>query len=159
VPALREAGFARFTAVASASGLSARRLAERAGFERSVSGAEAVVDDADVGTVVIASPHDTHAALAVPALQARKHAFCEKPLALTFDELGAVVEAWRAAPESVLFVGFNRRWSGAVRAVRDHLATGAGPLVVTYRVNAGELPAAHWYHDRRQGGRLLGEVC
>jgi predicted dehydrogenase len=26
-------------------------------------------------------------------------------------------------------------------------------------VNAGRLPDTHWYKDRRQGGRLLGEVC
>jgi predicted dehydrogenase len=31
--------------------------------------------------------------------------------------------------------------------------------VITYRVNAGTLAASHWYHDRRQGGRLLGEGC
>jgi len=43
--------------------------------------------------------------------------------------------------------------------VTDHFAGGAGPLVITYRVNAGTLPAGHWYRDRRQGGRLLGEVC
>ena len=30
---------------------------------------------------------------------------------------------------------------------------------MNYRVNAGPLPSGHWYHDRRQGGRLLGEVC
>ena len=28
-----------------------------------------------------------------------------------------------------------------------------------YRVAAGPVPDGHWYHDRRQGGRLLGEVC
>jgi predicted dehydrogenase len=31
--------------------------------------------------------------------------------------------------------------------------------VITYRVNAGRLPPQHWYLDRRQGGRLIGEVC
>jgi predicted dehydrogenase len=30
---------------------------------------------------------------------------------------------------------------------------------VTYRVDAGGLDPSHWYHDRRQGGRLLGEAC
>ena len=45
------------------------------------------------------------------------------------------------------------------RLVREHFAGGTGPLVITYRVNAGLLPESHWYHDRRQGGRLLGEVC
>ncbi len=158
MPAFKQAGFERFVAVASASGLSARRMAERAGFEKAVSGADAVIDDPDVDVVVIATLHDTHATLAARALRAGKHVFCEKPLALTMEELDDVEAAWRDSGK-VLFVGFNRRWSGPVRLVRDHFASGTGPLVITYRVSAGTLPETHWYHDRRQGGRLLGEVC
>lgn len=158
VPAFKAAGFDRMVAVASASGLSARRLAERAGFEKAVSGADAVIHDPDVEVVVIATPHDTHATLAAQALRAGKHVFCEKPLALTMEELDDVEAAWRESGR-VLFVGFNRRWSEPVRLVREHFAGGAGPLVITYRVSAGTLPDSHWYHDRRQGGRLLGEVC
>lgn len=158
LPALREAGLSRLVAVASRSGLSARHLAEQAGFARAVSGADAVIDDPEVDVVVLAGPHDTHAPLAARALRAGKHVFCEKPLALTEAELDDL-EAALDESEGVLFVGFNRRWSAPVAAVRDHLAGSAGPLVLTYRVNAGSLPAGHWYHDRRQGGRLVGEVC
>lgn len=158
LPALKQAGFSRFTAVASASGLSARRLAERTGFERAVSGPEGVLDDPHVDVVVIATPHDTHAAIAARALRAGKHVFCEKPLALSADELDDVEAAWREGG-GVLFVGFNRRWSPAVSRVVEHFDGASGPLVITYRVNAGTLPETHWYSDRRQGGRLLGEVC
>ena len=158
LPALRRAGFERLVSVCSASGLSARRLAEGAGFERAVSGAEVVIDDPDVEVVVIATPHETHAGLAARALRAGKHVFCEKPLALSAEELDSVEAAWRES-DRVLFVGFNRRWSEAVSRVAGHFAEGSGPLIVTYRVSAGLLPASHWYHDRRQGGRLLGEVC
>ena len=42
--------------------------------------------------MVIATPHDTHADLAVRALAAGRHVWCEKPLALTEDELDAVRE-------------------------------------------------------------------
>lgn len=145
-------------AVSSSSGLSARRLADSAGFARAVSGADAVIDDPDVSKVVIATPHDTHAELAAKALRAGKHVFCEKPLATTIDELDQVTAAHRLSG-AVLFVGFNRRWSPAVEQAATHMGGGAGPLVVNYRVNAGVLPESHWYHDRRQGGRLLGEVC
>ncbi len=158
VPALRAAGFERLLAVTSASGLSARRLGERAGFDKAVSGADAVLSDPDVDVVVIATPHDTHASLAARALRSGKHVFCEKPLALTTDELDEVEAAWRQSGR-VLFVGFNRRWSPAIRRVRTHFSHGTGPLVVTYRVSAGTLPQDHWYHDRRQGGRLVGEAC
>jgi predicted dehydrogenase/threonine dehydrogenase-like Zn-dependent dehydrogenase len=158
VPAFKEAGFDRFVSVASASGLSARRMAERAQFEKAVSGANAVIDDPDVEVVVIATRHDSHARLAAQALRAGKHVFCEKPLALTMEELDDVQDAQREGG-AVLSVGFNRRYSQPIRLANEHFGQGAGPLVITYRVNAGGLPPRHWYGDRRQGGRLIGEVC
>lgn len=158
IPALQEAGLDRFVSVASASGLSALRVAERSGFERAVSGAEAVIEDPDVGLVVVATPHDSHARLVAMALRQGKHVFCEKPLALTFDELDDV-EAAKREGGGVLFVGFNRRYSEPIVVVRDHFSGATGPLVITYKVSAGSLPPKHWYHDRRQGGRLLGEAC
>jgi predicted dehydrogenase/threonine dehydrogenase-like Zn-dependent dehydrogenase len=158
LPALRRAGFSRLVAVASAGGLSARRLGERMGFERAVSGAPDVYGAADVDVVVIATSHLAHADLASAALRAGKHVYCEKPLALTEIELADVEAAWRDSGR-VLFVGFNRRWSKAVRLVKEHFEGGSGPLVLSYRISAGTLPPSHWYHDRRQGGRLIGEVC
>ncbi|MCA1846220.1 MAG: Gfo/Idh/MocA family oxidoreductase, partial [Actinobacteria bacterium] len=104
------------------------------------------------------NPHETHAALTARALRAGKHVFCEKPLALTLDELEEVEAAHRAGG-GVLFVGFNGRWSEPVRAVIARLAGGTRPL-------SGHLPG-----QRRgpaggpliprppPGGRLLGEVC
>lgn len=156
LPAFAGAGFDNLVSVASASGLSARRAAERHGFAQAVSSADEILGDPRVEVVVVATPHDTHADYVVRALQAGKHVWCEKPLALSLEELDQVEDVWRASGR-VLMVGHNRRWSPHVRAVRDGLA--GAPAVVTYRVSAGRLPAGHWYGDRRQGGRLLGEVC
>ena len=144
--------------MASASGLTATRAAQRHGFEKAVAGADAVLADPDVSVVVIATPHDTHASLTVRALTAGRHVWCEKPVALTEDELDAVRAAWLESGR-VLAVGFNRRWSPAVAAARRALAGVAAPKLVVYRVAAGPVPDGHWYRDRRQGGRLLGEVC
>lgn len=155
LPAFAAAGFGRLVSVASASGLSARRVAERSGFEKAVSGADEVIDDPDVEVVVVATPHDTHADYVVRALKAGKHVWCEKPLALSLEELDEIEDVWRASGR-VLMVGHNRRWSPYVRAIAGELAE---PAVVTYRVSAGRLPTKHWYTDRRKGGRLLGEVC
>ena len=158
LPAFRAAGFDHFVAVASASGLSARRAAERHGFEKAVSGADAVIKDPEVDVVVIATPHDSHEDLVTRALTAGRHVWCEKPLALTSGGLDKIESAWQAS-QSQLMVGFNRRWAPAVRATQRMLAGVASPKLVVYRIAAGRVPDGHWYRDRRQGGRLLGEVC
>jgi hypothetical protein len=158
LPAFRQAGFARFVAVATASGVSARRAAERHGFEQAVTGAGAVIGDPDVGLVVIATPHDTHEELSCQALAAGRDVWCEKPAALSLAGLDEVEKAWRGSGRQ-LTLGFNRRWAPAVRAAQQALAEVRGPKVVVYRVAAGRVPEGHWYLDRRQGGRLLGEVC
>ncbi len=158
LPAFRDAGFDRFTAIASASGITSRRAAERHGFGRAVSGGYRVIDDPQTSVVVIATPHDTHAELAVLALTAGRHVWCEKPLALTVAELEEAERAWRASGRQ-LAIGFNRRWSPAVLAARRVLAPVSAPRLLVYRVAAGPVPDGHWYHDRRQGGRVLGEVC
>jgi predicted dehydrogenase/threonine dehydrogenase-like Zn-dependent dehydrogenase len=158
LPAFRDAGFDRFTAIASASGITSRRAAERGGFARAVSGGFRVIDDPDTQVVVIATPHDTHAELAVLALTAGRHVWCEKPLALTMDELDEVTRAWQGSGLQ-LAIGFNRRWSPAVLAARQVLAEVSAPFLLVYRVAAGPVPEGHWYHDRRQGGRVVGEVC
>jgi predicted dehydrogenase/threonine dehydrogenase-like Zn-dependent dehydrogenase len=158
LPAFRDAGFSRLVAVTSAGGLTATRAAQRHGFEKAVAGAEAVLAEPDVSVVAIATPHDTHASLTVQALTAGCHVWCEKPAALSEEELDAVRAAWLESGR-VLAIGFNRRWSPAVAAARRVLAGVAAAKLVVYRIAAGPVPADHWYHDPRQGGRLLGEVC
>ena len=97
--------------------------------------------------------------LVTRALEAGKHVFCEKPLALSLEELETVIDEARSAP-GILAVGFNRRFAPLALRLRDYLASGGGPVTITYRVSAGALPAGHWVHDLEQGGgRILGEVC
>lgn len=155
---LKAAGFDRLVSISSANGVSARRVAESAGFEKVESSIEQIIDDPDITAVLIATPHSTHADLTARALSGGKHVFCEKPLALSYDELNLVLGAWRRSGRQ-LFVGFNRRLSPAVQAATTALSGVGGPLTLDYRVSAGRLPPKHWYHDRLEGGRLLGEVC
>jgi predicted dehydrogenase/threonine dehydrogenase-like Zn-dependent dehydrogenase len=158
LPAFRRAGFKQFVAVTSASGITARRAADRYHFDKAVSGAFKAIDDPDVGIVVIATPHNTHAELAMLALKYGRHVWCEKPIALTIDELAGVETAWEASGQQ-LMIGFNRRWSPAAMVAHNWLAEMVSPKFLVYRVAAGPVPDGHWYTDRRQGGRLLGEVC
>lgn len=158
VPALTAAG-ARLELVGGGSGPSAEAAVRTLGFGRAAESAEAVIDDESVDAVVIATRHSTHAELVIRALEAGKHVFCEKPLALSFESLEEVVAAAAAAP-GILAVGFNRRFSPLLRDVKSFVGGGAGQIAATYRVNAGRVPPEHWVHDLEQGGgRALGEGC
>jgi predicted dehydrogenase/threonine dehydrogenase-like Zn-dependent dehydrogenase len=158
LPAFAAAGLRPPLAVTSSGGISATRVAERFGIGLVVSDAERLVELPNLNSVFITSRHDSHASLTTRALGAGKHVFVEKPLALSEDELADVLAA-RAMSKKVVWVGFNRRHSTAVKAAKRSVTGSGEPLLISYRVNAGKLPETHWYHDRRQGGRLLGEVC
>ena len=106
---------------------------------------------------MIATRHSSHADLAATALRAGKAVFVEKPLALTDEQLREVEDA--LSPDSVLMVGFNRRFAPLVERLEDELR-GCDDLSISIRVNAGPLPPDHWLHDPEDGGgRLLGEGC
>jgi predicted dehydrogenase len=156
VPAASRAGFT-WAAICSASGAGAERIARSLESAVAVSEPASVTEDAAVPVVFVATRHDSHARFVVDALAANKHVFCEKPLALTEDDLAGILAAWESS-SGALMVGFNRRWSPAVADIARHVG-GRGPLQIIYRVNAGALPDGHWLLDRRMGGRLLGEAC
>ena len=118
-----------------------------------------VLKDSSIDLVVIATRHHEHAEQVTRALEAGKHVFVEKPLAIDWAGLDQVTKAYREHPGSMLMVGFNRRFSPAVLAVRDLVANRRAPLVIEYRLNAGYLPLDHWVHGAQGGGRNVGEAC
>ncbi|HEV2765925.1 MAG TPA: Gfo/Idh/MocA family oxidoreductase, partial [Pyrinomonadaceae bacterium] len=158
LPHFKEQG-ADFRSIATASGVSARDAGEKYGFARFVSGADEVIEDVDVNLVVVATRHDSHAALARRALERGRHVFVEKPLALNDAELDAVLAA-AANSEGRLMVGFNRRFSPLARAAKEFFEGRRAPLSMLYRVNAGRVPRSSWIQDPLEGGgRVVGEVC
>jgi predicted dehydrogenase/threonine dehydrogenase-like Zn-dependent dehydrogenase len=159
LPALRGCGAIRRVAVATATGGSARRSAERFGFESCGTDPSAALSRPEVGLVFVATRHDSHAALAAAALRAGKAVWLEKPVGLSPDELELVLSAARETG-GFLAVGYNRRFSVHTRAAREALAGRQGPLALHYAVAAGPTPAGTWITDPRAGGgRIVGEVC
>jgi len=158
LPAIRAAGLPIRTIVSS-GGLSAsvEGKAARAAFASTE--AEAVFTDPEIDTVVVLTRHDTHASFAARALDARKHVFVEKPLALSQRGLEEVRTALEAS-NSLLMVGFNRRFAPRARDMKKLVDRRSGPLSLVITVNAGRLPVDHWARDPRQGGgRIVGEAC
>lgn len=80
----------------------------------------------DIDVVDIVTPGDTHAEIAIAALEAGKHVLCEKPLANTVGEAEAMaLAASRAAARGILsMVGFTYRRVPATTFARDLVAAG-----------------------------------
>jgi predicted dehydrogenase len=74
----------------------------------------------DVDLVVIATPHDSHVALAARALLAGKHVVVEKPVATTLEEARRLAAAARDT-DRVVAVFHSRRWDGDFLAITDLL--------------------------------------
>jgi polar amino acid transport system substrate-binding protein len=148
---------AEFQSIATATGVTARAVGEQYSFRFCASNADEVINDSEVNLVVIATRPGSHGDLARSALEAGKHVFVEKPLAVTDDELNNVLAA--AASGGDLMVGFNRRFSPLARAAQDFYKGRQTPLSINYRINAGRFSPNHWVQDPQEGGRIIGEVC
>jgi|SRR5215218_6802853 len=85
--------------------------AERLGFASVETDWHALVERADVDLIDICTPGDSHAVIAVAALEAGKHVLCEKPLANTVEEAEQMAAAARTAAERGVWAmcGFTYR--------------------------------------------------
>jgi predicted dehydrogenase/threonine dehydrogenase-like Zn-dependent dehydrogenase len=148
-------------AVVSRRGYEAEALARQYGAPVSATDVDAVLDDDNVDAVLIATRHDSHADLAIRALENRKHVLVEKPLCLTRPELARIEAAVERLGDRcpVLMTGFNRRFSPHAAAAKTLLDRRSNPFIVGYRVNAGYVPRDHWVHGAAGGGRNIGEAC
>jgi predicted dehydrogenase len=104
----------------------ATEAADRLGWGAVETDWRALIHRDDVRVVDICTPGDTHAEIAIAALEAGKHVLCEKPLANTVAEALAMSEAAdRARPAGVrAMVGFNYRRVPALALAREMVAEG-----------------------------------
>jgi predicted dehydrogenase len=106
-------------------------IREMAPEARVVSDPFAAATDPDIDLVVIASPNESHAALAEAALGAGKHVVVDKPFTVTLAEAREVAAA-AARAGRVLSVFQNRRWDSDFLTVRAALAGGRLGRLVQY---------------------------
>jgi predicted dehydrogenase/threonine dehydrogenase-like Zn-dependent dehydrogenase len=160
IPAFRDAG-AELHTIASSGGATAAHAGRKFGFAEATTDIDGLLANPKLDTVVIATRHDSHASLVCRALQAGKHVFVEKPLAIREEELGEIEAVWGSLERRpLLMVGFNRRFAPHVLRMRQLLQSTPGPKVFVYTVNAGKVPSEHWILDpQKGGGRIRGEAC
>jgi len=144
--------------LASSSGLSAARLCRKFKVEYATSDIRDIWQDTETNAVVIATRHHLHARQTIEALNHHKHAWTEKPLALTKMELEGINQAYRKS-DKTLTIGFNRRFSPHTQEVKK-LLSDEFPVIINMQINAGFVSPDHWVNDLEQGGgRITGELC
>jgi predicted dehydrogenase len=157
LPPLKADPRVEICSIVTATGLSAASAAQRFGAATHGTDRNAVFRDPEIAGVVIATRHGSHASLVAEALRAGKVVFVEKPLAIDAEGLAHVDAAVAASTAPRLLVGFNRRFSPAIREIMSAFA-GKAPLTMLYRVQAGALPADAWQRTGGEGGRFIGEA-
>ncbi len=158
LPNLRKVPGARLRAIHSTSGVRGKSIARRFGADYCCTDYDEILRDPNIDLVVITSRNQHHATQAAAALEAGKHVFVEKPMALTEDECRRVYRAVQASGKQ-LAVGFNRRFAPLYARLQQHLATRTGPAVLNCRVNSPGISGAYWMADPSIGGAILGEAC
>jgi predicted dehydrogenase len=114
------------TALCGRDAAAAQAAAERMGWSSVETDWKDLVKRDDVHLVDICTPGDTHAEIAIAALEAGKHVLCEKPLANTVAEAESMVQAAAAAEQRGVrsMVGFNYRLVPAIALARKLVADG-----------------------------------
>ena len=141
--------------------------AEKWGWAESATDWREVIARDDIDVVDIVTPGDTHAEIAIAALEAGKHVLCEKPLANTVAEAEEMTDAASRASERGVrsMVGFTYRRVPAATFARDLVAAGRigeiRQVRASYRQDwlmDAEAPLTWRLKKDRAGSGSLGDI-
>lgn len=122
IDAIRAQGDGEVSAVMSSSAQRAASYAKENGIPAAFSSLDELLA-ADIDAIYISTTNELHLEQALAAARAGKHVLCEKPLALTSDDVCKMVAACKVAGV-VLGTNHHLRNAGAHRAMREAIASG-----------------------------------
>jgi inositol 2-dehydrogenase len=146
----------RLVAVADPAGALAHEIAEEFDVPRHYTDPLALIDEAAVDAVVIVSPTDTHRQVVIAAAQRGKPTFCEKPPALSLEEVAAMQEA--IARSGTFFqMGFMRRFDAGYASAKKQIEAGriGTPLVFKSTSRDPFRPSLEYANPKSSGGMLI----
>ena len=120
-----------------------------------VATAQEVLERSDA--VFVTTPNTQHVSLAIAAIEAGKHVFCEKPLATSLDEAQRVFK--KASETNKVFqVGHNRRFAPVYATLKRMLSETHEAHSAHVKMNRGELLKPEWTGDPTVTGGFLYET-
>jgi myo-inositol 2-dehydrogenase/D-chiro-inositol 1-dehydrogenase len=160
LPALQAVAGVQVVAVADPDPEALHQTSKRFHIKRCVPDYRALLEDSTIEALAICAPAQSHVEIALAALDAGKHLFIEKPLALTLEECDRLTDRAAGLPLQVM-LGFNTRWHRLARQARTLFHQGIlGPLEVVRSVLTSchkDLP--EWRKRRTTGGGVLLEMA
>jgi myo-inositol 2-dehydrogenase/D-chiro-inositol 1-dehydrogenase len=161
LPVLTRLKGVRVTAIAGTTQATLTATADRYAIPARYLDYESLLHDPSVDAVAVCAPPVLHESIGLAAIQANKHLFMEKPLALSLKSCALVVHAADSSSVTTM-VGFHLRWHRLVREGREWIASGRLGTVqllrtvftsgIRWRPNT---PA--WRQRRETGGGVLIE--
>ena len=123
---------------------------------------EALIHDPRVAFVYIATPHTTHAELAIEAASAGKHVLCEKPLAVDATDAARMIEHARSS-RTFLMEAFAFRCHPQTRVLMELIRAGEigeiRSVVAAFGYDAGSAPTNYLLRRDLAGGSILDVGC
>jgi len=161
LPNLMKLGQMHLGGIATTSGHTSFHVAKKFGFRYATTDYRKIIEDEEIDSIIISTPHNLHAKMVIEALTAGKNVFVEKPLCINKTQLHQIADVYDSLERKPrIMVGFNRPFSLLSKKAKMFLEDRTTPLVLHYRVNAGYIEPDHWTQDLEVGGgRIVGEVC
>jgi myo-inositol 2-dehydrogenase/D-chiro-inositol 1-dehydrogenase len=123
-----------------------------------------LLENKNVNAVFIATPCDLHVEMAIAALQAGKHVYCEKPVGITPESIGRLVKVAKAA-RTVFQVGQQRRSEVRLAKIIEQIHQGAAGKVIMLKAQrhaSDDLnhngPSADWFFNASRSGDVIVEM-
>lgn len=121
--------------------------------------ASRIINDQNIDLIFIASNHSTHCEYAVECIKAGKNVHIEKPHVVSQAQLMSLTSTMVANPEIKVFLGFNRPRTALFHQLKQQFNNQPGPAMINWFIAGHEIQDDHWYFDKSEGGRVLGNVC
>ena len=124
-----------------------------------------LIERKDVDAVYIATPCDLHVEMAVAALRAGKHVYCEKPAGITPESVAELVRVARAS-KTVFQIGQQMRSMPMLRETIGKIQAGAAGKIIMVKAQrhagddlAHEGPSKDWFFNAKRSGDVIVEMA
>ncbi len=113
-----------------------------------------ILNNPEIDAVLICSSTNTHADIAIEAIKAKKHVFCEKPISQDLAKIKEVMEVLKGTGLKFQ-VGFNRRFDHNFEAVREAVKAGKIGDVHVVKITSRDPDAPSLDYVKVSGGIFL----